>query len=125
PGEAFAPRTRYYGFQQILPYVQPGAVILPSALEGPERLSVLAVGGGEGRPDDVTLAAINRTGPVQLTVTLDGARLPPSFEVYVTNRDAQYEHWGRVSTRQGRFTLTVPARSVTTLSAGPPPDEEE
>jgi len=125
PGEVFAPRTRYYGFQQILPYVQPGSVVLPSALEGPERLSVLAIGGGAGRPDDLSVAVINRTGPIQLTVTLAGLQRPPAFEVYVTNKDVNYEHRGRVTTGRGAFTLTVPARSVTTLSAGPPPDEDE
>jgi O-glycosyl hydrolase len=124
PAEAFAPRTRYYGFQQILPYVQGGSAILPSELAGPDRLSVLAIGGGSRRPGDLTIAAINRTGPVELTVTVDGP-LPESFEVYVTNRDVNLEHRGRVNTQQGTFTVTIPARSVTTLSAGPPPDEGE
>ena len=72
PGEAFAPRTRYYGFQQILPYVQAGSTILPIELDGPERLAALAIGGGERRPSDLTIAAINRSGPTQLTLTLDG-----------------------------------------------------
>jgi hypothetical protein len=124
PGEAFAPRTRYYGFQQVLPYVQAGSVILPSELAGPDRLSVLAIGGGSRRPGDLTIAAINRTGPIELTVTLDGP-MPESFDVYVTNRDVNIEHRGRVNTEQGTFTLMVPARSVTTLTAGPPPDEGE
>jgi hypothetical protein len=51
--------------------------------------------------------------------------MPESFEVYVTNRDSDMEHRGRVETENGTFTFTVPARSVTTLSAGPPPDEDE
>ncbi len=124
PGEAFAPRTRYHGFQQILPYVQSGSMILSSQVSGPERLAVLAIGGGSRRPSDLTIAAINRTGPVQLTVALDGPA-PSSFEVYVTDPDRQYEHVGRVTASNGTLTVQVPARSVTTLSAGLPPDEDE
>jgi O-glycosyl hydrolase len=124
PGEAFAPRTRYFGFQQILPYVQAGATILPIDLIGPERLTALAIGGGERRPGDLTIAAINRSGPTPLTQTLDGPA-PHSFELYDTSRDRHVEHTGRVAVSGGTATLTVPARSVTTLSAGPPPDEDE
>jgi O-glycosyl hydrolase len=124
PGEAFAPRTRYYGFQQILPYIQAGSTILQSELSGPERLAALAVGGGPRRPNDLTIAAINRSGPTQLTISLDGPA-PRDFEVYVTDRDRHIEHIGRVLVDGGSTTLTIPARSVTTLSAGPPPDEEE
>jgi O-glycosyl hydrolase len=124
PGEAFAPRTRYYGFQQILPYVQAGSTILHSELTGPERLAALAIGGGPRRPNDLTIAAINRSGPTQLTITFDGPA-PRDFEVYVTDRERQIQHIGRVMVSGGTTTLTVPARSVTTLSAGPPPDEEE
>lgn len=124
PSEAFAPRTRYHGFQQVLPYVQAGSMVLPSTVSGPERLSVLAIGGGGRRPGDLTIAAINRTGPIQLTVSLDGPA-PTSFEVYVTDPTREYEHAGRVQVSNGTLTVLVPARSVTTLSAGPPPDEDE
>jgi len=124
PDEAFAPRTRYYGFQQVLPYVQAGSTILPSELEGPERLAVLAIGGGSRRPGDLTVAAINRSGPTDLTMTFDGPT-PSDFEVYVTDRDRQIEHVGRVVVVNGTARLTVPARSVTTLTASPPPDEDE
>ncbi|HZO31363.1 MAG TPA: hypothetical protein VFH48_35825 [Chloroflexota bacterium] len=124
PGEAFAPRTRYFGFQQILPYVQAGSTILPIDLIGPERLTAMAIGGGARRPGDLTIAAINRSGPTQLTLTLDGPA-PRAFEVYVTSRDRYFQHAGRVAVSGGTATLTVPARSVTTLSAGPPPDEDE
>jgi hypothetical protein len=124
PGEAFAPRTRYFGFQQILPYVQAGSTILPIELAGPERLAAMAIGGGPSRPRDLTIAAINRSGPTQLTLTLDGPA-PQTFEVYVTDRERHFEHLGRVDVDAGTATLMVPARSVTTLSAGPPPDEDE
>jgi hypothetical protein len=93
-------------------------------LNGPERLAALAIGGGPRRPDDMTIAAINRSGPTQLTITFDGPA-PRDFEVYVTDRERQIQHVGRVMVSGGTTTLTVPARSVTTLSAGPPPDEEE
>jgi O-glycosyl hydrolase len=124
PGEAFAPRARYFGFQQILPYVQAGSTILPIDLVGPERLTALAIGGGDRRPRDLTIAAINRSGPTQLTLALDGPA-PTSFEVYVTNRERHFEHAGRLAVSGGIASLIVPARSVTTLSAGPPPDENE
>jgi O-glycosyl hydrolase len=124
PDEAFAPRQRYFGFQQVLPYVQAGSTILPHQLTGPDRLAVLAIGGGERRPGDLTIAAVNRSGPIQLTLTLDGPA-PRGFEVYVTARDRQFEHAGRLPVSGGAATLTVPARSVTTLTAGPPPDDDE
>jgi O-glycosyl hydrolase len=124
PGEAFAPRTRYFGFQQVLPYVQAGATILPSELEGPERLAALAIGGGTRNPGDLTIAAINRSGPIDLTLTLSGPT-PRTFEVYVTDRDRQFEHAGRLPVSGNSVRLTVPARSITTLSAGPPPDQDE
>jgi hypothetical protein len=124
PAEAFAPRTRYYGFQQILPYVQAGSTILPIELSAPERLAALAIGGGERRPNDLTVVLINRGGPTSLTLTLDGPA-PRAFEVYVTNRDDSLAHFGRAVVDGGATSLTVPARSVTTLSAGPPPDEDE
>lgn len=124
PDEAFAPRTRYYGFQQILPYVQSGSTVLPIELLGPERLAALAIGGGEQRPRDLTIALINRSGPTDLALTLDGPA-PRTFEVYVTDRDRNVEHLGRIAVQNGQASVTVPARSVTTLSAGPPPDDEE
>lgn len=124
PDDAFAPRTRYYGFQQVLPYITAGSTILPIELQGPERLVALAVGGGSQRPGDLTIMAINRGGPTDLTVTLDGAT-PPDFEVYVTDRQRHVEHSGRVRASGNTFRLTVPARSVTTLSASPPPDEDQ
>ncbi|MCC7370655.1 MAG: hypothetical protein IT306_19705 [Chloroflexi bacterium] len=124
PDEAFAPRTRYYGFQQILPYVQAGSTILPTQMDGPERLAALAIGGGERRPRDLTVALINRGGPTGLTLSLTGAA-PRAFEVYVTDRDRHVEHLGRIAVQDGQTSITVPARAVMTLTAGPPPDEEE
>ena len=124
PDEAFAPRTRYSGFLQILPYVQAGSEILSSHLEGPERLAALAVGGGSRRVGDLTVAAINRAGPIQLTITFDGPT-PEQFEVWVTDPNREMEHTGRVRVDQGRVVIMLPPRSVTTLTAGPPPDEEE
>jgi O-glycosyl hydrolase len=124
PDEAFAPRTRYSGFLQILPYVQAGSEILQTNLSGPDRLAVLAVGGGSRRPGDLMVAAINRAGPIQLTITFDGTP-PEQFDVWVTDPDDEFEHIGRVRVVEGRALVTLPARSVTTLTVGPPPDEEE
>jgi hypothetical protein len=124
PDEAFAPRHRYFGFQQILPYVQAGATILPIELSGPDRLKVLAIGGGSRRPGEVTVAAINRSGPVQLTLHLDDPAVR-EFDVYVTDNDREYDHQGRLVMSSGTATLMLPARSVTTLTASPPPDEDE
>jgi O-glycosyl hydrolase len=69
------------------------------------------------------IAAINRSGPIQLAVSVDGPS-PRSFEVYVTDLSRHYEHVGRIESVDGRLTLTIPARSVTTLTASPPPDDE-
>ncbi len=124
PDEAFAPRDRYYGFQQVLPYVQAGSTILAHELSGPDRLAALSVGGGDRRPGDLMIALINRSGPTQLTLTLDGPA-PPDFDVYVTDTDRNLAHAGRVVVRNGTATVSIPARSVTTLTASPPPDEGE
>jgi O-glycosyl hydrolase len=123
PDAAFAARTRYFGFQQILPYVQAGSVVHPIELSGPDRFAALAIGGGTRRPNDLMIAAINRSGPIQLAVSVDGPS-PRSFEVYVTDLSRHYEHVGRIESVDGRLTLTIPARSVTTLTASPPPDDE-
>jgi O-glycosyl hydrolase len=124
PDDGFAPRTRYSGFLQILPYIQAGAEILPTSLQGPDRLAAMAVGGGSRRQGDLMVAAINRAGPIQLTVWFEGTP-PEQLEVWVTDPDRQFEHVGRVRVSSGRAIVTLPARSVTTLTVGPPPDEEE
>ncbi len=124
PDEAFARRTRYAGFLQILPYVQAGSQILQTNLQGPDRLAAMAVGGGTRRQGDLMVAAINRAGPIQLTVSFEGTP-PEQFEVWVTDPDRRVEHVGRVRVAGGRAIVTLPARSVTTLTVGPPPDEEE
>ncbi len=50
PEDAFEPRTRYYGFAQVLPFVQRGSEVIGSTLFGPDLFAALAVGGGGAVP---------------------------------------------------------------------------
>jgi O-glycosyl hydrolase len=124
PDDSFAPRIRYSGFQQILPYVQGGAEVLNISLEGPDRLAAMAVGGGTRRPGELMIAAINRTGPVELAITIEGPA-PDELEVWVTDPERRFEHDGRIRLKDGRGSIVLAPRSVTTLTAAPPPDEDE
>jgi hypothetical protein len=42
PGEDFKRRQRYYGMQQILAYLQPGARVLGDSQTGSDKLQTLA-----------------------------------------------------------------------------------
>jgi O-glycosyl hydrolase len=124
PAEAFEPRKRYYGFLQILPYLQPGSEVLATSLRGPDETAALAVAGGPNRPGELMIAVINRSGPLDLSIELSGPAAD-EFQVYVTDPDRDNDHVGRLRVRGGRATLYVPARSVTTLTSSPAPDDEE
>jgi O-glycosyl hydrolase len=124
PGEAFEARKRYHGFAQILPYVQRGSQILETTLVGPTEVGAMAVAGGAKLPDQVLVAIINRNAPLDLSLELQGSA-PASLEKYVTDIDRDNEHMGRVRLSGGQATVYIPARSVTTLTVGPAPDDEE
>ncbi|MCC6174565.1 MAG: hypothetical protein IT305_04600 [Chloroflexi bacterium] len=124
PEDAFEARDRYYGFLQILPYVQAGSEILQADLDGGDRLATLVVSGGSQRPGELLIAAINRGAPTDLLLNFEGPA-PTTLEQYVTDPDQNYAHTGRVVVRNNTVLVSVPARSVTTLTVAPPPDENE
>lgn len=114
PQDAFEPRKRYYGFLQLLPYVQRGTQVLESSFDGSREADALAVTGGSNLGGDVLMAVINGGVPLDLTIDYRG-RAPSQLEVYVTDLGQNYEHVGRASVRGGRTTVYIPGRSVTTL----------
>jgi hypothetical protein len=124
PGEAFDTRKRYWGFAQILPFVQPGSMILESGYAGPEAVAALAVAGTGRRAGELMIAVIIRSGPLDLTLEIDGPT-PTELQMYVTDPEQDSEHVGRLWIRSGRASVYVPARSVTTLTAAPAPVDEE
>ena len=76
PDEAFEPRKRYWGFLQILPYVQRGSRVVPSTLLGAPSAGQLAVAGGAGRAGEVMVAIVNRGPPMELSLEFDGPSPP-------------------------------------------------
>ncbi|MBV8717735.1 MAG: hypothetical protein JO020_12625 [Chloroflexi bacterium] len=127
PAQDFAPRTRYYGLLQILPYLQPGAHVLNAASSGDDQVQSLAVRTAEGVP---AIFLVNQDfGPVEMTVGLHGEQADAysSMSVTRTNRQHTADHLGRVTFSDGVAQLTLPPRSITTLypvGAGPQPSDE-
>jgi hypothetical protein len=70
------------------------------------------------------VAIINRNAPLDLSLEFRGSA-PASLEKYVTDIDRDNEHIGRVRLTGGQATVYIPARSVTTLTVGPAPDDDE
>jgi O-glycosyl hydrolase len=126
PAEDFAPRQRYYGLLQILPYFQPGARVLGDSRSGNDQVQDLAVRTADGVP---AIFLVNQDfTPVEMTVALRGqdATAYRYMSVTVTNRQHTADHMGRVSFADGIGQLTLPARSITTLypvGAGPQPSD--
>lgn len=127
PGEAFERRTWYYGLQQVLPYLQPGARILASRQEGGEDLSMLGV-----RTEDGGLAffLLNKgDAPLDLALDLRGGEAATLASLSVTRTDAgsEADYEGRAPLVDGSGTFSLPGRSVTTLATSRRllPEEEE
>jgi O-glycosyl hydrolase len=126
PAKDFAPRTRYYGLLQILPYLQPGARVLTDRSSGDDQVISLAIRTADGIP---TIFMVNQDFiPVDLTLELNGqdAATYPSMSVTRTSRQHTADHIGRVSLADGVGQLSLPPRSITTLypvGAGPQPDD--
>jgi hypothetical protein len=119
PDSGFQPRKRYYGFQQILPYIRAGARVTPTWLSGGTTASAMAVLNRDESIDDIMVALVNRSAPITLEVEFEGTA-PPSLDVYVTDDDRNYERIGRVLVRGSVAAVYVPAESVVTLVTGPP-----
>jgi O-glycosyl hydrolase len=116
PQRDFAPRRRYYGLLQILPYLQPGTRLLNSVREGDDPdLSYLAVLTPSGAP---AVFLVNQ-GVDEIVLTLDlagsGVTKFPAFAVRRTDRDHNAEGLGRLRLQDGNGSLTLPPRSLTTL----------
>ena len=115
PARDFAPRTRYYGLLQVLPYLQPGARVLTSVQAAGSELGSLAVRTLSGAP---AVFLVNQgQDEIDLTLNLagsDAARFS-LFTVWRTDRDHKAEPLGRVHLQSGVGQLTLPPRSLTTL----------
>jgi hypothetical protein len=111
----------------VLPFLQPGARVLPGGLEGLHELRSLAVVLPGGEP---AVFLVNQ-GPdtVDLRLDLAGAEAArfSSLTVWRTDRAARGEPQGRVRLQNGIGQLGIPPFSVTTLfpSGGSPDDASE
>jgi len=115
PADDFKERPRYFAFQQILPYLQPGARVLDAHQYGGEDLSSLAVQTVAGPP---AIFLVNQEfQPIDLSLSLAGADAGRyrSLVVTVTDRTHRAERLGRLTLRDGTGQLTLSPRSVTTL----------
>ena len=128
PGYDFQRRQRYYGLLQILPYLQPGARVLPERQEGGNALTSMAVRTADGVP---AIFLVNQDFASQnLTLNLTGsdASAYATMDVTRTERSRQAEHVGRLRLQNGVGQLTLPPRSITTLlpaGSGPPVDDSD
>jgi hypothetical protein len=123
PEDAFAPRKRYFGMLQILPYLQPGAEILATSVAGSDELSALAIHTPGDGQQDLAVALVNQGGPLELSLTLQ--RLPgvDELQVYLTDEDNDLSHLGHLKLQGGQGQLYLPARSIVTLAPAAAPDE--
>jgi hypothetical protein len=115
PEDQFARRQRYYGLQQILPYLQPGARVLESTQSGSDSLQILAIRTADGVP---SVFIVNQAfNPVDMTLSLSGSDLDryPSLVVTRTDRTHRAERLGHVLVQDGIAHDVLPPRSVTTL----------
>jgi O-glycosyl hydrolase len=128
PERDFQRRTRYYGMQQILQYVQPGAQVLVDGQEGGSQLHTLAVALADGTP--AIMLVSQDWGPLDLTMSLTGAGAErfDTWSVTRTERGRRAERLGRVAFADGLAQVTLPPRSITTLfpsGAELPANDEE
>ena len=116
PQRDFAPRRRYYGFLQILPYLRPGTRVLTAQQDGDASdLGSLAVLTPSGAP---AVFLVNQgVDDIDLTLDLAGndASGFPILTVWRTDRGHNAEGIGRLQLQNGSGSLFLPARSLTTL----------
>lgn len=115
PTDEFERRERYYGLQQILSYVQPGARVLDQTQDGPDALQTLAVETADGAP---AVFLVNQAfDPIDLSLSLSGSTVNrfASLVVTLTDRNHRAERLGRVSLPDGNGRLVLPPRSISTL----------
>ena len=112
PAEDFKRRVRYYGLLQILPYLQPGAVVLPDEQWGGDDLNTLEVRTPSGQPAIILVS--EAFGSIDLNVDLPGSRYE-DWTVTRTARGHLAEVVGRLKLSGDQGQLTLPPRSITTL----------
>jgi len=115
PERDFQRRPRYYAMQQVLPYLQPGAQILPDRKLGGANLHAIGVAAPDGTPS-IVLVSLD-WGPLDLSIALSGAAADsyPSWTITRTERGHLGEHLGRLRFEDGSAALQLPPRSITTL----------
>jgi hypothetical protein len=122
PAEQFQRRQRYYGLEQILSYLQPGARVLDIQQDGGDSLQSLAIRGADGVP---AIFLVNQAfNPLDLRLSLTGteAERYSAFEVTRTDRTHHADRLGRIVVQDSTLQDVIPPRSVTTLvpkGAGP------
>ena len=127
PARDFSRRVRYYGLLQILPYLQPGAQVLPTIRRADRSLHTLEVRTPDGDP--AIFLVSQDYGPLDVTLDLAGASAFSSWVVTRTERGHLAEHLaerlaGRVS--RGLARLMLPPRSITTFfPAGVNPADDD
>jgi O-glycosyl hydrolase len=115
PERDFQRRPRYYGMQQVLPYLQPAARVLADRKAGGANLHAIAVAAPDGAP---AFVLVNQDwGPLDLTLALNGrgADRYSSLSVTRTERGRLGERLGRVRIDGGVASMVLPPRSITTL----------
>jgi len=115
PIDEFQRRERYYGLQQILSYLQPGARVLDETQNSSVALQTLAIRTADGAP---AVFLVNQAfDPIDLSLGLSGSNVSrfPSLVVTRTDRTHRAERLGRVSLQDGEGQLVLPPRSITTL----------
>ena len=115
PAEDFQKRVRYYGLLQILPYLQPGSVVLADQQYGGDGLHTLEVRTPSGQP--AVILVNDEFGEVDLSLDLMGAS-SQRFDDWAVTRTARghlAETVGRLKLEGDEGELTLPPRSITTL----------
>lgn len=122
PADQFARRERYYGLEQVLPYLQPGSVVLDLTQDGGDDVQTLAVRTPTASP--VVFLVNQAFDPVDLTLTLAGTEVNGVHALAVTRTDRSHraERLGRIQVQDGMVHEVLPPRSITTFvpeGAGP------
>ena len=101
--------------RQILPYLQPGARVLPDTKSGGPNLHAIGISAPDGTP---TIVLVSQDwGPLDLTLRLSGGNAVDvaSWSVTRTERGHLGERLGRVRVVDGSAQMMLPPRSITTL----------
>ena len=115
PERDFQRRPRYYAMQQLLPYLQSGASVLPDRKTGGANLHAISLAAPDGTP---TIVLVSQDwGQIDLSIVLSGADAQryPSWTITRTERGHLGERMGRLRFADGSASILLPPRSITTL----------